>query len=89
MSRRRRRRRRGGKFNFRKIGRIAKNALKFAKDHKLVSKGAKLFGYDNVGDAAEKLGFGRRRRRRGYGRRAFNGGSSQPALLNAYLRTKI
>lgn len=71
---------------------LGKIAFGWAKDHKIGSKIAREFGKDNIADGLEQMGFGRRRRRhhrRGGVKLAFNGGSKQQALLNAYLKTKV
>lgn len=91
---RRRHSRKGGSFKsmWGKVKNFGKKAFTWAKDHKIGSKIAREFGKDNIADGLEKMGFGRRRRRRhsrGGARLPFNGGSKQQALLNAYLKTKV
>lgn len=85
----------GGSF-WSKLKKGVSKGAKYIKDKKMISKVAKALGHDTVGNIAEQVDFGKKRRRRGrkckkiaMGRREFNGGASQPAVLNAYLKSKV
>ena len=53
-----RRRQRGGNF-FDDVGNTLRKAHDFVKEKKLISKGARALGYHDIGDVAEKFGYGR------------------------------